>query len=359
MDDRTRLAQRRRGLLLATGGLLLALGVGLGLNLLGLARFELGIWARSVAATLLLQAGIWLVLELGWDRRLSWDPHFVLLPTLVATALLNSYIYVAPELRFCVLMAWFITPIFLAGLAGFLETMLLGAAMTIGYVATVRLLIERGEPLSMAHELTVAGVFWVITLFAGLVFERLRREHQEMRALRRRLVELALTDPLTGLPNRRQFEQALRTELARTQRGGGVCSLAMIDVDNFKPYNDALGHLAGDAVLSELASLMRAHLRAGDVGCRWGGDEFAAIIHGAGEADAIRIVERLRGIVAAHAFAGQDAVSGGRLTISVGLACAPRDGTDYETLVRHADEALYRAKSSGRNSVWLRDGQVA
>src|SRR3989442_447500 len=102
---------------------------------------------------------------------------------------------------------------------------------------------------------------------------RLRRDRQARKVLRAKLAELAITDPLTGLYNRRHFEEILRAEVHRIGRYGGNCSLGMIDLDFFKNYNDTLGHLAGDALLRELAALLRGHLRVSDVLARYGGGE--------------------------------------------------------------------------------------
>jgi diguanylate cyclase (GGDEF)-like protein len=191
----------------------------------------------------------------------------------------------------------------------------------------------------------------VSSLYAGVVFGRLRRERTETKALRRRLSELAATDALTGLPNRRQFEALLAAELSRVERLGSSCVLAMVDVDFFKNYNDVLGHPAGDALLRELASLMRSQLRALDVVARYGGEEFGIIMPSTSAAQAAVTLERIRGLVAAHLFAHREVQPEGALTISAGYASSPGDALDLEDLVRRADEALYRAKRLGRNRV--------
>jgi two-component system cell cycle response regulator len=124
----------------------------------------------------------------------------------------------------------------------------------------------------------------------------------------------------------------------------------MIDVDFFKNYNDTWGHLAGDAALRDLAELLRQRLRASDVLVRYGGEEFGLVMKRTPRDEAVRIVERLRVAVSSHPFRrnGTDAAA---LTISAGVAGAPADASEYETLVRSADEALYEAKRLGRNRV--------
>jgi diguanylate cyclase (GGDEF)-like protein len=237
------------------------------------------------------------------------------------------------------------------GYAGLKEVVALSAVMTLGYGTAIGLALARGIAGSVGFEVMVTAVFMLVCAYAGVVFERLRRERREMHDLRRSLAELALTDPLTELPNRRQFEDALRSEVARVDRHGGACAVAMIDVDHFKNYNDLRGHPAGDGVLRALARLIRSHLRTGDVGARYGGEEFAVIMTASGRAEGIQTMERLRALVADHPFEGRDVQPGGRLTFSAGVAACPEDGTDYETLVQKADVALYIAKSRGRNRV--------
>ncbi|HET8647700.1 MAG TPA: GGDEF domain-containing protein, partial [Vicinamibacteria bacterium] len=193
--------------------------------------------------------------------------------------------------------------------------------------------------------------FMLSSIYAGVVFERLRRERREMQGLRRRLGEMAHTDPLTGLPNRRQFESVLHAELAALRRYGGQCAMAMIDVDFFKQYNDAHGHVAGDELLKTLAEVMRSQVRASDLLSRYGGEEFGLIMSRTPKAEALRSVERLRAVVEAYAFKDEHTQPGGSLTISAGLSAAPDDGTDFDGIVRRSDDALYAAKRNGRNRV--------
>src|SRR2546430_2209080 len=153
-----------------------------------------------------------------------------------------------------------------------------GLLMALSYLGAITLLARQGQPLSMPFESSVATMFILINVFTGVVFERLRRDRQERKVLRAKLAELAITDPLTGLYNRRHFEEILRAEVHRIGRYGGHCSLGIIDLGFFKNYNDTLGHLAGDALLRELAALLRGHLRVSDVLARYGGEEFWLVL---------------------------------------------------------------------------------
>jgi diguanylate cyclase (GGDEF)-like protein len=335
---------------MATGGLLLGPLVGLGLKLLGLTRLSHGGLALAVAVTLAVQGVAWWIVHAGWDAHLRWDPHYVYVPMLLAALLLNLYMYLAPEARYMILLAWIVALLFMVGLAGFLEVVTLTAVMTTGYLAVLSRLLAEGEPVKLALEHFFVAVFFLVSLYAGAVFERLRNERLETARLRERLTELASTDVLTGLPNRRQLELVLEAELDELRRYGGECALAMIDVDFFKSYNDRWGHLAGDAALRELAELLRQRLRASDVLARYGGEEFGLVMKRTPRDEGQRTVERLRAAVASHSFRCSP-TQVATLTISAGVAGAPGDASEYASLVQRADEALYEAKRLGRNRV--------
>lgn len=161
---------------------------------------------------------------------------------------------------------------------------------------------------------------------------------EERHALLRRLESLALTDQLTGLPNRRAWEDTLDRELARAARDGLPVCVAVLDVDGFKRYNDDRGHLAGDALLHQAAEAWRSELRGGDVLARYGGDEFAALIPGRALDTAVVVLERLRRAAPAGC------------TCSAGVAMW--DGAESATdLFGRADAALYVAKQSGRDQL--------
>ncbi|HWH13907.1 MAG TPA: diguanylate cyclase [Miltoncostaeaceae bacterium] len=170
---------------------------------------------------------------------------------------------------------------------------------------------------------------------------------------RARLATQALTDSLTGLPNRRAFEERLREELGRAQRHGRPLSLAILDLDHFKRLNDVHGHQVGDAVLAEVARRLRDTSRAGEMVARVGGEEFGWIIPEAGVEDAREAVERGRRAVAAAPCADDIAV-----TISAGVADTD-DAATPEELFRVADGALYLAKGAGRDMTRVYTPEVA
>lgn len=342
---------KKRGILLAGGGLLLMLLAVLELKLLGITAITFPQWFFAVGLTVAAQALLWWIPHARWDQRIPWDPHYLYLPMGAAAFLLSVYTFLAPEVRIIFLMGWFPALLFMAGLVGFLEVFLLSGFMTACYLLAILSTILLGRSLPLAFDLLVAAAFLLICAYAAIVFERLRRNRQEMKALRRMLAEWAITDPLTGLFNRRHFEEILQAELSRIQRYGGKCSLGLIDLDFFKNYNDTFGHLAGDAVLKDLAELMRRHIRTSDVLARLGGEEFGLVMVNTSKEDAFQAMERLRKAIEEYRVPGSTAGPSIRLTISVGIASCPEDARDVEGLLRKADAALYAAKRRGRNRV--------
>lgn len=161
--------------------------------------------------------------------------------------------------------------------------------------------------------------------------------------------ENALTDELTKLPNRRALAQRLLQEMQRARRHHTGLAFLMIDLDHFKQVNDTYGHLNGDAVLAELASILSTGLRESDVCARYGGEEFALILPETDLAGARTLAERLRAKVASATFPG-----GLKLTISVGVAASDEPAV-FTQLIDRADQALYAAKQGGRNQVRVAD----
>jgi diguanylate cyclase (GGDEF)-like protein len=181
--------------------------------------------------------------------------------------------------------------------------------------------------------------------------EELRRE--ELAGLNAHLTEISTQDPLTGLANRRLFDQQLQAVWTRALRDGAPVSVAMIDVDHFKRLNDTHGHAAGDLVLVLLADTMRAHIRHGtDLAARFGGEEFLILFPGMVKQEAVQAAERLRLHIANTALPASDAQPALRCTVSCGVACMrPTPNARPAELVELADTALYRAKRQGRNRV--------
>lgn len=163
-----------------------------------------------------------------------------------------------------------------------------------------------------------------------------------------RLIRLAETDPLTGLPNRRQFRQALEAEGSRMAREGGSFVLGVFDLDHFKRVNDEWGHDAGDQALVHIGQVVQGQLRAYDLVARTGGEEFVLLLPHTDLAEASQVVERIRQALEKDPFtyAGQPRV----ITVSIGLALVS-DAASMDQRLRQADEAMYQAKHEGRNRV--------
>lgn len=162
---------------------------------------------------------------------------------------------------------------------------------------------------------------------------------------------LSITDGLTGTYNYRFLIDALRKEIGIAQRFREVFSLVMIDVDGLKEYNDIHGHLGGSEVIRQLARLAASKIRAIDMLCKYGGDEFVVVLPRTPKAGAAVATERLRQLIENHRFPGEDIT--GKITASFGIASYPEDGTTVQDLIASADKALYQAKRHGRNMVWL------
>ncbi|MGH9222982.1 MAG: diguanylate cyclase [Acidimicrobiales bacterium] len=161
---------------------------------------------------------------------------------------------------------------------------------------------------------------------------------------------LSITDGLTALWNRRQFDLRLIAEQQRAVRFGEPFSVVLLDLDQMKEVNDTRGHQAGDAVLCEIASRLASGVRDVDLVARFGGDEFALVLPNTGVAGALRLADKVRASVADRPFEPGDAEAV-NLTVSVGVASYPEHGDSGGKLVRAADRALYRAKEAGGNRV--------
>lgn len=160
----------------------------------------------------------------------------------------------------------------------------------------------------------------------------------------------ASTDALTGLSNRHAMEDMFPREVARCVKDDAPVSLIMIDVDQFKSFNDKFGHVAGDRALSAVGKVLRKQFRPRDLLVRYGGDEFAVLLPGVGEKEATTIADRVRSAVSGSTEDSPDSLIQIPVNVSMGVAQLEKHGS-FESLLRAADEALYRAKAAGRNTV--------
>jgi diguanylate cyclase (GGDEF)-like protein len=181
--------------------------------------------------------------------------------------------------------------------------------------------------------------------------EKVHARTRDLEMLNARLSELAITDGLTGLHNHRHFRERLSLEMERSNRTGLPLSVLMIDVDHFKIYNDRHGHMAGDNALRGVSKILQHGRRANDVVARYGGEEFAIILLDVGKAAAREVGERICAQVAEFPFEFGGTQPSGKLTISLGVASFPDDGSEPALVLAASDRALFAAKSAGRNIV--------
>jgi diguanylate cyclase (GGDEF)-like protein len=160
----------------------------------------------------------------------------------------------------------------------------------------------------------------------------------------------ATTDALTGLSNRHAMEETFPREVSRCLQNNQPVSLIMIDVDQFKAFNDMFGHVAGDRALTVVAHILQKQFRPRDLLVRFGGDEFAVLLPGMGVTEALAIAERVRDAVSSTTGDGQDSLIQVPVQVSMGVA-EHEPGETFDSLLRAADAALYRAKDAGRNAV--------
>jgi diguanylate cyclase (GGDEF)-like protein len=184
--------------------------------------------------------------------------------------------------------------------------------------------------------------------------QRVAERTAQLEEANRQLATLSITDGLTGLANRRHFDDVLRAECARATRSHQPLAVIMLDVDYFKRYNDCYGHQAGDACLVRVAQALAGGMRrASDLAARYGGEEFAIILPNTDAAAARQLGEALRGAIAGLHIA-HECADAGQVTISAGIALHTGSGApDPDALLHQADAALYQAKGAGRNCVLL------
>ncbi len=179
-------------------------------------------------------------------------------------------------------------------------------------------------------------------------------EHRELkrRAQEREFYkELSYIDALTGIHNRRYFDEALSAETEKSMRHGLPLVLVMIDIDDFKIYNDRNGHQRGDEALTKMAQLFKSTCRGYDIVARYGGEEFVIVFPGASQENALELSSRIMNEVRKTSFAGEHLMPSGSLKVSMGVACFPEHATNAEGLIRAADRALYAAKRAGGDTI--------
>jgi diguanylate cyclase (GGDEF)-like protein len=278
-----------------------------------------------------------------------WYPRYIAVAMTVALAAMcwvsiSAWIAGEPRIIGRMLLA-IIAVYFVLGLT-FRSAIAVNALGLAAYVAIASL---KGLPgIDLTHYLLTLGIANVICVAGAWNLEHARRtawlEGQ-------RLAETAMQDGLTGIPNRRRFDEHLQRAWAQSIRDRKPIALLLADIDHFKPYNDRYGHQAGDEAMKLVANTL-AHFarRPLDLAARYGGEEFAIVLFDTKRADAEHLGAEILGAVQKLAIPHQDSGAAPVLTISIGIACVvPAARRSWAGLVQLADQALYAAKDSGRN----------
>lgn len=215
-------------------------------------------------------------------------------------------------------------------------------------------LTSRDNEHDVERGLSLGAVDYIVKPFSLPILKARVRNHLALKRRGDLLTQLACTDGLTRVANRRHFDQTLEQEWARAQRSSSEIALVMIDIDEFKPYNDHLGHTAGDACLRRIAQALKGALhRPGDLLARYGGEEFVALLPDTDLPSAALIAEQMRLSVSALLLPHPSARNPAHVSISLGVASTyPCNLQQPQDLLELADEHLYQAKRMGRNRVY-------
>ncbi|HWT67993.1 MAG TPA: PleD family two-component system response regulator [Pseudomonas sp.] len=216
-------------------------------------------------------------------------------------------------------------------------------------------LVKLPDNIELVARIRYHSRSYMTLLQRDAAYRALRVSQQQLLDTNLVLQRLMNSDGLTGLSNRRHFDEYMELEWRRSQREQSQLSLLMIDVDYFKTYNDTFGHLEGDEALRKVAAAIReASARPSDLPARYGGEEFALVLPNTSQGGARLVAEKLRMTVEALKIPHSSPTEGSSLTISIGLATVtPKAGSNCRELISAADKGLYLAKNNGRNQVGL------
>lgn len=323
-------------------------------------QFNLVLLSNRLALTLLAVWVLYVALYtpfIIWTTRAGLGRHWRMVQAIILhvsffldTGLVTYLTVASGALRGHIPLAYVPFVLSLISLAPRQGTFGVGLAATLlGYVSA-GWYTEDGIKVFRDDMFWVHGVFIVLFVTSSHLFHATAHERKDLQRANELLSKLSFKDALTGLFNRRYFDQRLEEEVNRAERLNKPVALLMVDIDFFKTYNDTYGHERGDGILRLVAEVMRANSRLHDVVCRYGGEEFAVILPETDRAQALCAAERTRqAIERLDIPLGPDAPR--KVTISIGVGVFPEDAVTASELVQHADHALYEAKHSGRNTV--------
>ncbi|GAB1594880.1 GGDEF domain-containing protein [Lysobacter claricitrinus] len=338
---------------LVYGGTAIVLAAGIGQGWMRVSTLRA--WLGFVVA---VQVTSYIALRSGWSERLR-DPSLSFWQLGMGVIAVNWGYVICGPMRTSALFPLMVIFAFGAFALRWRQIAVLTALAVASLVAAVALRVaypqwatpeDAVEPFrvdinNVVMILVVLPALAVIAARLSGLRQKLRDQRSALASALEQVERLAVSDELTGLPNRRSMQALLERSIAMSDRGVAPFCAAILDIDHFKSVNDELGHAAGDAVLRNVARLGREQLRATDVLGRWGGEEFLLVMPGATDAG-MAALARIREAVAGNAHPGR------RVTLSAGIA-EHRPGEDADALLARADRALYRAKHEGRDRMAL------
>ncbi|MCW8889727.1 MAG: GGDEF domain-containing protein [Sedimenticola sp.] len=295
-----------------------------------------------------------LLFKTGLNLRFN-DPSLTSLQIIASTVLTIQISYMASDGRGMLLLIYLVAHIFGAFRLTFRQFLLLDAFTISAYALMLSLLVQnRPEAIDLKLELLHWGAlcitlpcFALLGAYLNRLRERLRERNNNLNQALKKIQELAITDELTGLANRRSIMEQLANEWERSKRNQRPFCIALIDIDFFKEINDTYGHLAGDTVLQQFSSLVSQELRSPDKIGRYGGEEFLLIMPDTHVSEAEKVADRIRRTISQHEHGN---IAPG-LTIQVSIGIAEYDNQPIQEIIKRADLALYQSKNSGRNRV--------
>ena len=294
--------------------------------------------------------------ESGFTER--FRDHYLVVPqSIISMIIMLAFTYIAPQVGVMFLCTLFVVFAFSSLRSTPWQTAVVWTAMAFGLAG---LFLLTDKPISLPHEtylerfatmtvfILTIGRCMFIGIFSSAMRESLYKSGIALKEAKKRIEELAELDDLTGSFNRRCIMQFLNEEIARAHRTNAPCSIALIDLDWFKRINDTYGHPTGDEVLKTFAITVFANIRGVDRLGRYGGEEFLLVLPDTAHDAAVRLLDRLRTIVAGLDWSAFS--PGLRVTVSAGVASLDPNEMSDGFLAR-ADSALYRAKAQGRNRI--------
>ncbi len=313
----------------------------------GFTRFTLKDLYALSAVVMLFNAGIYLLLRTGWNKRFK-DPSLTMFQMILATMWIMVCLYGAGEIRSSMLMLYFVVFVFGVFRLRFLQFLVVSVFAIANY-AVVVYLVYRFHPGEVNLKVELINIMLLATVLPwfSLLGSYITNLRTTIAKALETIEKLAVTDELTGVYNRRRLLEILKEQKAFCDRGNKVFSLCIIDLDHFKSVNDNFGHETGDIVLRGVAQTLKQNIRDFDIIARYGGEEFMLVLCSTNGAEALTFAERVREIAENMRFENHDHV---RITLSVGVA-EYRPTESFQATINRADKALYRVKENGRNRV--------